>query len=237
MYATIKEIRAIVYEQASLYSGNPSRFFKTGIGGYAAEDKFIGVSVPVLRQIAKKFDYISLSEVQELLASAINEERLLALFILVRQFANNKKALQEEIYQLYLANLRHINNWNLVDSSAHQIVGAHVENKDRMILLKLAKSTMLWERRIAIIATWHFIRKEDFDWTWKIAEVLLDDKEDLIHKAVGWMLRELGKRNPRLLLDFLELYAARMPRTMLRYAIEKLSINQRKAYLLKKLPQ
>jgi 3-methyladenine DNA glycosylase AlkD len=230
---TAKDIRAVLYSQVRVPSHQVSRFFKTHVGGYAEGDQFIGVMVPNLRKIAKGFGHIGIPEIQELLSSAVNEERLLALLILVRQYEKASDTFKEEIYQFYLDNLKFINNWNLVDSSAHWIIGAHLVDRDKTILLDLAQSSTIWERRIAIVATWYLIRKENFEWTLRIAQMLLHDKHDLIHKAVGWMLREVGKRDAVTLTSFLDRHAVLMPRTMLRYAIEKMPADQRKAYLLK----
>jgi 3-methyladenine DNA glycosylase AlkD len=230
---TIQQIRSILPSKVSIPKERVGAFFKTGSGHYAEGDEFIGVSVPDLRKIAKDFTHLSLLDIQVLLTSTINEERLLALLILIGQYDKAQENVKEDIYQLYLSNLKYVNNWNLVDASAHLIVGAHLKNKDRNLLLTLAKSTIMWERRIAMVATWYFIRKQDLEWTFRIADILLDDKHDLIHKAVGWMLREAGKRDLSALVAFLDQHAAKMPRTMLRYAIEKLSLDQRKAYLLK----
>lgn len=207
-------------------------FFKTGVGHYAEHDVFIGVSVPIIRKIAKEHADLSFKELQKLIASKINEERLLALIILVTQYQRGDKIANEEVYNFYLNNMQHVSNWNLVDSSAHLILGAHLYKKNKNLLLELAKSEILWQRRIAIVATWYFIRNDDLAWTFKIAKILLKDDQDLIHKAVGWMLREAGKRDQEQLIEFLDQHAATMPRTMLRYAIEKFSAQQRKAYLL-----
>ena len=209
-------------------------FFKTGVGEYAENDKFIGVPVPRLRIIAKQFCHISHAEIQDLIESRINEERLLVLFIVIDQYQKADDSVKSDLYQWYLHNIHQVNNWNLVDASAHLIVGAYLHNKKRDMLLVLAQSEVMWERRIAIVATWYFIRKNDFEWTMKIAHMLLNDSHDLIHKAVGWMLREVGKRNQNVLVQFLERHACQMPRTMLRYAIEKFSEDQRKSYLAKK---
>ncbi len=204
-------------------------FFKTGKGDYAEHDQFIGVTVPDLRKIAKQYSQISLQSLQILLNSKFNEERLLALLILTNQYASNKN----EIYKFYIDNLGQVNNWNLVDASSHLIVGAHLHNQDKEILFSLAKSSDLWERRIAIVATWHFIKNNEHATTIKIAEVLLNDDHDLIHKAVGWMLREVGKKDLSILRDFLNRFKDKMPRTMLRYAIEKFPETERKAFLKK----
>ena len=158
----------------------------------------------------------------------------MALFILVEQYKQGVQEVKDQIYQFYLNNLNQVNNWNLVDASAHLIIGAHLHQKNKQSLVVLAQSEILWERRIAIVSTWHFIRNNDLEWTFKIATFLLQDQHDLIHKAVGWMLREAGKKDQNQLIDFLEQYAQKMPRTMLRYAIERFPEPQRKAYLIKK---
>ena len=211
-----------------------SAFFKTGPGEYGEFDKFLGIKIPTLRQIAKKYRNLPLRTIEEFLQSQFNEERLFALIILVLQYKKVDPLTQENIYQFYLKNIRQVNNWNLVDTSAHLILGAHLWNRDRPILLKLAKSQNLWERRIAIVATWYFIKRQDFAYTTRIAVMLMSDKQDLIHKACGWMLREVGKQNREILMGFLDAYSTLMPRTMLRYAIEKFPENMRKQYLLKK---
>ena len=224
-----------ITSKLELAAGSPnasSRFFKTGAGDYAEHDKFIGVSHPVLRSIAKEFHTLSIPEIQALIESPINEKRMLALFILVHQY--QKGPFDKEIcYQFYINNLVHINNWNLVDASAHWIVGAHLMHADKERLLTLAKSEIMWERRIAMVATWYFIRHDSLEWTIKLAKLLRHDQHDLIHKAVGWMLREAGKRDQQVLIAFLERYANTMPRTMLRYSLEKLSVEQRKIYMHK----
>jgi len=209
-------------------------FFKTGKGHYAEHDIFIGVSVPALRTLAKEFYNLSLPDLQELIASAINEERLLALIILVNQYQKADAHTKDELYDFYMRNMQHVNNWNLVDSSAHLIIGAHLYKADKEMLIDLAHSQNMWERRIAIVATWYFIRKNELNWTFKIATLLLNDTHDLIHKAVGWMLREAGKHDQALLIEFLNQHATTMPRTMLRYAIEKFPEEQRKNYLMRK---
>lgn len=210
-------------------------FFKTGAGHYAEHDRFIGVSVPQLRRIAKQYTHLNLKVIQRLLRSPINEERLLALIILVSQYQHAEKNkiddMKNIIYEFYVNNLQYVNNWNLVDASAHYIVGAHLNNKNKSYLLQLTQSKTLWERRIAIVATWYFIRNNNLNPTFKIATKLLHDEHDLIHKAVGWMLREAGKRDQGRLVDFLSKYARVMPRTMLRYAIEKFPAPIRKGYL------
>lgn len=207
------------------------RFFKTGPGEYGEGDQFRGISVPPLRKLAREYAALPLPDILELLGSALHEDRLLALFLLNGAFARGDESVRRQIYTLYLANAHSINNWDLVDSSAEHIVGAWLFERSRRPLRTLARSAVLWKRRIAIIATFHFIRRNEFEETLGIAELLIDDEEDLIHKAVGWMLREVGKRDARLLDRFLEVHAARMPRTMLRYAIERLSPGKRARYM------
>jgi len=210
------------------------RFFKTGKGQYGEGDVFLGIMVPIQRKIAKKYD-LSLEEIQSLLSSKIHEQRLISLLILDAKF---KKAAQEEkekIFNFYLKNTKNINNWDLVDLSAPNIVGNYLLDKDRKILCNLANSQHLWEKRISIISTAPFIRKNDFKDALKISEILLRDKHDLIHKAVGWMLREIGKRDIAVLENFLKKHYKTMPRTMLRYAIEKFPEKTRKDYLAGKI--
>jgi 3-methyladenine DNA glycosylase AlkD len=215
-------------------AANLARFFKTGPGQYGEGDKFIGVKVPVIRKLAKEFKSLPLAEVESLLHSQIHEERLLALVMLVGQFEKADNAARKRIYDLYLANTEHINNWDLVDLSAPKIVGRHLETRSRRPLHRLAKSASLWERRISIVATCWFIWRDDFADTLKIAERLLNDEEDLIHKAVGWMLREVGKRDETTLVEFLDEHCRVMPRTMLRYSIEKFPEKKRRGYLRRK---
>ena len=230
---TIEKIQIILRDSICSTPGAASCFFKTGVGEYAEFDRFLGIKTPTLRQIAKKYMDLPLQVIEELLQSKFNEERLFALIILVSQYQKADALTQENIYQFYLKNMQHVNNWNLVDNSAHHILGPHLKNRDRKVLLRLAKSQNLWERRISIVATWYFIKQLDFEYTTKITEILLHDKHDLSHKACGWMLREIGKQNEKVLIDFLELYCALMPRTMLRYAIEKFPEDIRRNYLLK----
>ena len=207
------------------------RFFKTAPGEYGFGDRFLGIRVPVIRQQVKRYRNTSLTTSSRLLKSDYHEIRLFALLLLVLQFSKADEKRQGKIYDIYLANTRYINNWDLVDSSAHKIVGAYLEDKDRAILQSLSQSSSLWERRIAIIATFHFIRINQFDDTLKIAEQLLHDQEDLIHKAVGWMLREIGKREKSIEISFLKKHYKTMPRTMLRYSIEKFSREERNNFL------
>ncbi len=209
------------------------RFFKTGLGHYAEGDIFIGVTVPQSRKVAKKYNQLPLRDIKILLWSPIHEERLVALMILMERYktASSSKE-KEEIVKFYLDNVNQVNNWDLVDLSAPNIVGAHLvrEHERRLLLYRLARSKNTWERRIAIVATLSFIRKGDFSDTLKIAEILLQDRHDLIHKAVGWMLREVGKRDPDVHEAFLKKHWRVMPGTMLRYAIERLHESKREQY-------
>ena len=207
------------------------KFFKTGPGEYGEGDIFIGVRVPDLRKLAKEFQDIVTSEVRAFLASSIHEERFLALLILVRNYGSGDEITKKKIYDLYLENTPFINSWDLVDGSAHHIVGAFLMGKNKAPLYRLAKSENLWERRIAIISTFQFIKHDQYQETLEIAKILLTDPEDLIHKAVGWMLREIGKRDGVAEETFLKKHYIKMPRTMLRYAIEKFPEPKRQRYL------
>ena len=222
------EIRKLANKKIAEHS---QRFFKTGKGQYGEGDIFLGIRVPVLRKIAKKFRRISLAEVSKLLESKFHEERLLSILMLVNLFKSGDEDDQELIYELYLDKTKFINNWDIVDISAGNIVGAFLFEKDKAPLYRLVFSENLWERRIAIVATFYFIKNDEFDDTLKIAEILFTDKEDLIHKAVGWMLREVGKRVIEIEEEFLEEHYLKMPRTMLRYAIERFPETRRKMYL------
>jgi 3-methyladenine DNA glycosylase AlkD len=207
------------------------KFFKTGPGEYGEGDMFIGIRVPELRKLAKAYRDLAIKEVKILLQSAIHEERLLALLILIGCFANGDNAAKTEIYELYLQHTRYINNWDLVDASAAHIIGAYLMDKDKQPLYRLARSKDMWERRVSIMATFHWIKHHEFSETLKIAGMLLGDGEDLIHKAVGWMLREIGKRDLAVEESFLKAHYRQMPRTMLRYAIEKFPETTRQRYL------
>ena len=207
------------------------RFFKTGAGQYGEGDQFLGIRVPVLREFAKQHKGLSLSQIQKILRSQYHEERLLALIMLVSRFEKAIEQHRAEIYEMYLKNTKYINNWDLVDSSAYQIVGGYLMDKSRKILVQLSSSNNLWERRIAIMSTYRFIKNKDYGDTLTISEKLLYDKEDLIHKAVGWMLREIGNRDKGVEEAFLAKYYQTMPRTMLRYAIEKFDEDDRQLYL------
>lgn len=208
------------------------RFFKTAPGQYGEGDIFLGTTVPQLRMLSKSFPNLPLAEIELLLTSDIHEERLLALFILIKQFQKGDISQKEKIFNFYLQHLKHINNWDLIDSSCEYILGAYLNDKPKGLLLKFAKSNDLWQKRIAIISTFHYIKKGDADLTMQIATILLHDKHDLIHKAVGWMLREVSNRcSKETLINFLDEHASTMPRTMLRYAIEKFSAEERQHYL------
>jgi len=207
------------------------RFFKTGPGEYGEGDVFIGVRVPAIRKVVREFRGLPIRENKALLRSRIHEERLLALLLLVDRFKRGDERERERVYRLYLEHTQHINNWDLVDLTAPNIVGAFLADRSRQELYELAVSPMLWERRIAILATFHFIRQNDFDDCLRIATILRDDGEDLMHKAVGWMLREVGKRDQPVEERFLRKHYKRMPRTMLRYAIERFEETLRQAYL------
>ena len=223
----LKEINSYANpKKAKLLQG----FFKTGKGDYGEGDVFLGLVVPIQRKISEKYD-LSLEEIQILLNSRIHEQRLIALFILIRKFKQADEEQKKKIFNFYLKNTKNINNWDLVDLSAPNIVGSYLLDKNRSVLYKLAKSKSLWEKRISMLSTFSFIKNKQFDDTIKIAEILLKDKHDLIHKAVGWGLREVGKRDIKILKSFLSNHYKVMPRTMLRYAIEKLPEKERKEYL------
>jgi 3-methyladenine DNA glycosylase AlkD len=207
------------------------RFFKTGRGEYAAGDRFLGIRVPTLRRLARRYRALPRQQALTLLRSRWHEDRLLALLILVDQYRRANEAGKRAIHRAYLDNTRYINNWDLVDLSAQHIVGAHLEPKHLSVLTRLARSGSLWERRIAIMATFCWIKQGIHAPTLHIAALLLDDPHDLIHKAVGWMLREVGKRDPDEEVAFLRRHYRTMPRTMLRYAIERFPDRQRLRYL------
>lgn len=211
------------------------RFFKTGPGQYSEGDIFIGVVVPDTRKVAKKFSTLSLVEIKKLLYSKIHEERLCALLILVDQYDKADMIGKKTIFDFYIKNAKQVNNWDLVDLTAPKIVGEYLLNKSRSLLYNFAKSKNLWEKRISILATFAFIKKGEFEDTFKISEILMTDTHDLMHKAVGWMLREAGKRNQIEEEKFLKKYYKQMPRTMLRYSIEKFPESKRLIYLKGKI--
>jgi 3-methyladenine DNA glycosylase AlkD len=226
------ELRRLANKQIAAHS---QRFFKIAKGQYGQGDRFLGIRVPALRKLARQYRGVTIKEACRLLKSEFHEERLLSLLLLVDIFKKANDEDRRAIYILYLENTRFINNWDLVDSSAEHIVGAQLRGGDKKPLYDLAVSDMLWERRISIMSTFHFIKHNEFVDTLKIAEILLGDKEDLIHKAVGWMLREIGKRSIRTEEKFLKKYYRQMPRTMLRYAIEKFPATKRQKYLKGKM--
>jgi 3-methyladenine DNA glycosylase AlkD len=213
------------------------RFFKTGKGDYGEGDIFLGIIVPNTRKVAKRFTELPLSEIKKILYSKVHEERLCALLLLVEKFNKANERDMKKIFDFYIKNAKQANNWDLVDLSAPKIVGEYLLNKDKKILYKFAKSNLpaqagnLWEKRISIISTFTFIKNKKYKDTFKIADILMNDKHDLIHKAVGWMLREVGKRSLKDEEKFLQKYSKKMPRTMLRYAIEKFTEEKRIKYL------
>ena len=215
------------------YAVTASSFFKTGKGEYGEGDIFIGIRVPALRETARQFTGVPLADIEKLSLSKIHEERMIALLLLVHRFKRAKRSpeTQEEIFDWYMSHTSGINNWDLVDLSAPEIPGSWLLDKDRSILLEFAEDDNLWKRRIAIVATHAFIKRNDFSTTFAVAEILLNDRHDLIHKAVGWMLREAGKRDQAAEEAFLRPRYAAMPRTMLRYAIERFPEAKRKTYL------
>lgn len=207
------------------------RFFKTGPGEYGEGDKFLGVMVPNIRAVAKEFHDAPLSEITKLMRSEWHEERLLALLILVSKFERGDEAIRKKVCALYLRSTKYVNNWDLVDLTAPKIVGPALDGGSRSLLYRLVRSKNLWERRIAILATFHFIRQSNFNDALALARALLDDEHDLMHKAVGWMLREVGKKDVAVLEGFLKQHLRKMPRTSLRYAIERFPEAKRKRYL------
>ena len=219
-------------DKAKVYA----RFFKTGKGQYGEGDIFLGLTVPEQRALAKKYVGISFADVKKLLYSKYHEHRLTGLFILVYKYEIADSAEKQRIIKFYIQHKDRGNNWDLIDCVADKLLGKHLIDKDKSLLYQLAKSESLWDRRIAIITTFEFIRSKKFDDTIKISEILLNDKHDLIQKAVGWMLREMGKRDEKPLIKFLDKYYKIMPRTTLRYAIERLDENKRKFYLNKQNP-
>lgn len=211
-----------------------SNFFKTGKGEYGERDKFIGLNVPANREVAKQNKEAEISVISELLESDIHEERLCALLILVEKYKKSDCEKKKDIFEYYIKQTKNINNWDLVDLSAPKIVGEYLLEKDKSVLLAMSKSKSMWERRIAIVSTITFIKAGKYETTLEIAKILIDDKEDLIQKAVGWMLREAGKKEKKVLIDFLNEYHTRMPRTMLRYSLEKLEKEEKEYYMKKK---
>lgn len=226
----IEELKNIADPDIAEHS---QRFFKTGPGDYGQGDLFLGIRVPAIRKTAKKYSHLSLEENEKLLHSKFHEARFCALAMLVHKYQKGNDEARSSIYNLYISNTQYINNWDLVDTSAHHIVGHFLNEKDREPLYRFAHSENLWERRMAIMSTLYFIKQDDFSDTLAIARLLLNDPHDLIHKAVGWMLREVGNRNLNREKTFLDKHIQSMPRTMVRYAIEKFPEEERKEYLKK----
>lgn len=228
----ITELRKYEDPQKSEFA---KRFFKTGKGEYAEGDQFFGLTTPQMLEVVKKFREMPTAEIKKLIKSPIHEARMSSLQLLKWKFQKGDEKTKTDIYNFYLTNTKYINNWDLVDVTAPLIIGEYLKDKSRVILCKLAKSTLLWDKRISIISTYSFIRVKDYRDTLKVSEILLNDKHDLIHKAVGWMLREVGKRDLDSEETFLKKHYKTMPRTMLRYAIEKFPEEKRKSYLLGKI--
>jgi 3-methyladenine DNA glycosylase AlkD len=232
MMPNLAALRAEIHELGDpVRAVHSLRFFKTGPGQYGEGDKFLGLTVPMMRGLVRKYRDLDDASALKLLGSSWHEERLVALLFLVEGYDRGDESRRNRIHRAYLANTRQINNWDLVDASAEYIVGPHLDAEEIAPLERLARSKNMWERRIAIVSTFHFIKRNEFRPTLKIAELLLRDTHDLIHKAVGWMLREVGKRDRKALDGFLKKHYQRMPRTMLRYAIERHPERVRKQYL------
>lgn len=243
--ATLNEVSAISGRRMALTKlrreirkhANPQRadvnrrYFKTGRGEYGEGDRFVGLSAPIARRLAREFEGLSLADLSALLRSRWHEERVIALLILVRRYARAPDAERARLHRFYLRHLSRVDSWDLVDCSAPPLVGAHLRGPQRALLTRLAKSPRVWDRRIAIVATQHYIRQGEFEPTLAMTVLLLDDRHDLIHKAAGWMLREVAKRDRAVAERFLREHAARMPRTMLRYAIERFPPALRARYL------
>lgn len=228
-----RDVKRVLRQVASPAKAEVSRrFFKTGPGEYGEGDRFLGVIVPQIRKLARDFEDLPLGEVKLLLKSPWHEERLAALFILILQYRKGDERIKGSIFRLYCQSTRYINNWDLIDSSAEHIIGPHLQEGSRALLHRWSKSKSLWERRISILSTFHYIKQWEFKETLKLAKTLLHDEQDLIHKAVGWMLREIGKRDRKVEEKFLRRHCQEMPRTMLRYAIEHFSHAERAWYLL-----
>lgn len=223
-----RELRALGDPAIAAHSQG---FFKTGKGEYGEGDRFLGIRVPVIRKLVRKHRSATLIALTRMLQSKWHEERLFAVLALADRFARADDADRKAIFDIYTSNLEYVNNWDIVDGSAHLIVGPWLESRSRRLLYKLVRSENLWERRVAIMSTYHYIRRGEFDDTFALSKQLLDDDEDLIHKAVGWMLREAGNRDLPAEEKFLRKHYKNMPRTMLRYAIERFPEKKRKNYL------
>jgi len=235
--ASASSVSATSLAAAILAAGNPAtaqilqRFFKTAPGQYGEGDRFAGVKIPVLRALVRQHKAIAPREAVKLMRSGIHEHRLAALMLWVHHFERGDEAVRRSVFDLYLAHTRYINNWDLVDVSAPQVVGGFLDPADTAFLRTLAQSPLLWERRIAIVCTHSYIRRNVFAPTLQLCEILLGDRHDLMHKACGWMLREVGKRDRAVLSRFLDQHAAAMPRTMLRYALEHYAPGDRRRYM------
>lgn len=227
----LEKVKALACPEKA--KGN-ARFSKTGEGEYAQGDVYIGVSVPQLRGLVKKHPPAELSDILDLLKNTYHEVRLLALLLMVKTYKKSPSGAKEEIFQAYLAHTVYINNWDLVDASCYHIVGPHLYGKDTQILFKLSQSSSIWERRIAIVSTYFCIRKEEFDTTFSLVELMLKEKQDIVQKAMGWMVKEISKRDVQAATAFLDSHGASLPRTSLRIAIEKLPEKVRKHYLAAK---
>lgn len=229
---SVEDVHRCLQQLANaVIAAHAQRYFRTGPGQYGEGDRFLGIRVPVLRALIPRLKHLALPEIFAILRSPWHEQRLLALLLLVHRFRRTDASIREDLFQGYLHHSQWINNWDLVDCSASHIIGAHLAGGSRQLLVELAQSASLWQRRMAIVATHHFIRNNDYNDCLKVAALLLVDKHDLIHKAVGWMLREVGKRAQDIEEVFLQHHAPRMPRTMLRYAIEKFPKPLKKHYL------
>ena len=230
--AIVTQLKALSSEERAVIT---RQFFKTGVGTYSEHDEFIGIRVPQLRQLAREHLSLSLPNTLKLLDSPIHEQRHLALLIWTLQYKRKSTtdSERERIFGAYVSSWKHINNWDLVDTTTPHIMGEHLVNRPRDILSQWSIDTNLWKRRMSIVATWAFIKRGDLDDTFTLATTLLRDKEDLMHKAVGWMLREAGKRDRNRLSDYLEIHRHDMPRTMLRYSIEKFTHEERRYFLSK----
>ncbi len=232
----LREFRKRIKEKSNKQQAKSLQwFFKTGAGEYGEGDVFAGIKMPVQRKIVKEFKNLNYDDIRELVGSKIHEERMIGFLILLGKYEKGDENEKENVFKFYIRNRKGINNWDLVDISAPKIVGEHLLNRDKKLLYKFAHSKNLWERRIAILSTFTFIRAGKFENTFKISDILLNDDQDLIHKAVGWMLRETGKKDLSAEEQFLKQRYKKMPRTMLRYAIEKFPEVKRKKYLLSKI--
>lgn len=226
-----KELNSFEDPSAAVFA---QRFFKTGPGQYGEGDIFIGLKVPLVRKICKSYQTMTIDELEKLLESPVHEHRLAAVIIMTMQAKKGSEATRRQLFNLYLRRTDRINNWDIIDVSCREIIGGYLIHRSRKPLYVLVKSKIMWERRIAIVSTWQFIREGDLDDTFRLAERLLQDREDLMHKATGWMLREAGKRDEARLKRFLDLYAGVMPRTMLRYSLERLHPQEKIHYMSQK---